>query len=90
MGNTQPCHAEEDAHRQIFCGTVVRGWPSCPGFLSLSPNQTLSGFDVCLTQIVIESSGHKTDKPRFVKRAQRKLRRKQKSPRQRERIEELK
>jgi putative transposase len=64
---------------KYFAALLFEDDTAKPELPAAFPEDSVVGVDVGLTHIAIESNGRKTDNPRFVKRAQHNLRRKQKS-----------
>ncbi|HEY2526745.1 MAG TPA: transposase [Xanthobacteraceae bacterium] len=63
---------------KYFAACLFEDEQPVPELPKVIPEDAIVGVDVGLTHIAIESNGQKTENPRFVKRAQRNLRRKQK------------
>lgn len=63
---------------KYFAALLFEDGKDAPELPAVVAAEAVVGVDVGLTDVSVESTGHKTDNPRFVKRAQRNLRRKQK------------
>jgi putative transposase len=64
---------------KYFAACLFEDEKTAPELPATIPVEAIVGVDVGLTHIAIESTGRKTENPRFVTRAQRNLRRKQNS-----------
>lgn len=64
---------------KYFAACLFEDGEAPPELPTVVPAEAIVGIDVGLTDVAVESTGRKTENPRFVTRAKRNLRRKQKS-----------
>jgi putative transposase len=79
VGKLNSITLSRTATGKYFAALLFDDGLEAPGLPTVIAGDTIVGIDVGLTHIAIESTGRKTDNPRFVRRAQRNLRRKQKA-----------
>lgn len=79
VGELKSITVEKSPSGKYFASLLVEDGQSCPEKPVVIPFKAILGCDMGITHLLIDSNGRKEENPRFIKRAERNLRKKQKS-----------